>query len=386
MKTRFIAMLLVFIMTLGALNGALADSALTVNDAGLELGAGSVHYPQLTGFGDPLLEATVNQAILDAGAIGARLDRLALLIGQEESIKTTYAYDAEAFAGGVFSCVFDTTGLVDSMRGTHVYTAASIDLTTGMPVTLADLFVDKAAAVAAIEALMWDSVAPELSAHLQNSELTPLPDVFTISDTGITFWYPIRQLSTLSDRAGAVTVLWCEVLEHLRLGEGTILRRIGAEANVAPGTKEQLTAALAGRAIPGVPAVLGGSMQALTDTYRMLADADFYEGGRLFQLEDSAFRGVYVLTDALTEEWDNSVVHGVRADRVNVCGLMCGATTIDQWRAMLGAPDATVTLDGDAADAYRLTAGTSDYYTIGDDQLRLHADESGVLRSLFLMD
>ena len=343
-------------------------------------------YPQLTGFDDAVLEAAVNQAILDGGEIGARLDRLALLISQETSVTTAYTYDEEAFAGGVLSCVFENTGFVTDMRETHVYTAVNVDLTTGEAVSLADIFIDESAAVEAIENYMWDVVAPDLSAHLQNSDLTPLPETFTISDTGITFWYPMKQLSTLSDRAGAVTVLWCEVLEHLKLGEGSMLRRIGAEANVTPGTKEEIVQAFADGRIPGVPVQLGGSVKEAVDTYRELADSDFYQDGRLFQLEDAAFRGVFPLTDNLSESWDTSIIRGIRADRANVRGLMCGVTTVGQWRAVLGTPDATVVLDADAADAYRLEAGTSDYYTAGEHQLRLHADECGVLRALFLLD
>ena len=127
-------------------------------------------------------------------------------------------------------------------------------------------------------------------------------------------------------------------------------------------------------------------MKEAVDTYRELADSDFYQDGRLFQLEDAAFRGVFPLTDNLSESWDTSIIRGIRADRANVRGLMCGVTTVGQWRAVLGTPDATVVLDADAADAYRLEAGTSDYYTAGEHQLRLHADESGVLRALFLLD
>ena len=385
MMKRFLTVLLALLTALTLPLSAFADS-LAVTDAGMALGAGSVHYPQLTGFDDPVMESSVNQAILEAGHVGARLDRLALLISQETSLTTVYAYDEEAFAGGVFSVVFESTGYVTDMRDTHVYHTANIDLTTGAPVTLGDLFTDEYAAVSAIESYMWDVVAPDLSAHLQNSDLTPLPEAFTISDTGITFWYPVRQLSTLHDRAGAVTVLWCEVYDYLKLGEGTMLRRIGAERNVTAGTRADVEAALSGRSIPGVPVTLGGSVKEATDTYLELADSDFYEGGRMFQLEDAAFRGVFVLTDNLTEGWDNSVIHGIRADRANVSGIMCGVTTVDAWRAILGTPDATVILDADAADAYRLVPGTSDYYTVGEDQLRLHADEDGVLRTLFLMD
>ena len=49
----------------------------------------------------------------------------------------------------------------------------------------------------------------------------------------------------------------------------------------------------------------------------------------MIALEDGAFRGVYILTDALTEDFDHSVVQGIRADRLNFWGLCTGETTID---------------------------------------------------------
>ena len=50
----------------------------------------------------------------------------------------------------------------------------------------------------------------------------------------------------------------------------------------------------------------------------------------------------------------------------------------------LGEPDATLSVDESRADSWRIVPGTSDYYNFGDFRLRLHADESGVLRSVFL--
>lgn len=104
----------------------------------------------------------------------------------------------------------------------------------------------------------------------------------------------------------------------------------------------------------------------------------------MIALEDGAFRGVYILTDALTEEFGQSVVQGIRADRLNFHGLCTGDTTIDIWREMLGEPDTTLTVDDERAESWRIVPGTSDYYTYGNCRLRLHADEEGVLRSVFL--
>jgi hypothetical protein len=77
-------------------------------------------------------------------------------------------------------------------------------------------------------------------------------------------------------------------------------------------------------------------------------------------------------------------VQGIRADRLNFYGLCTGVTAIEDWRAALGEPDNTLTVDENRAESWRIVPGTSDYYTFGDYRLRLHADESGVLRSVFL--
>ena len=125
-------------------------------------------------------------------------------------------------------------------------------------------------------------------------------------------------------------------------------------------------------------------MQELIDRYALLTDPDIYEGGRMIALEDGAFRQVWILTDALTEEFDQSVVQGIRADRLNFFGLCTGTTTREAWRAALGDPETTLAVDEARAESWRIVPGTSDYYPFGDCRLRLHADEDGVLRSVFL--
>ena len=226
---------------------------------------------------------------------------------------------------------------------------------------------------------------PDLSAHLAAGSLTPIPAEFTISPTGLTLYYDIDNFRTLSDKAGTVTLLWCELREHLRLG-GTInaLMSIGAGRHLSLRSGEEIAAGLADGSFDGIPATLGQPMQELIDRYALLTDPDIYEGGRMIALEDGAFRGVWILTDALTEEFGHSVVQGIRADRLNFYGLCTGDTTIDIWRTMLGEPDTTLAVDDERAESWRIVPGTSDYYTYGDCRLRLHADENGVLRSVFL--
>ena len=164
--------------------------------------------------------------------------------------------------------------------------------------------------------------------------------------------------------------------------DGSVLDRIGAKA-ILEGHADAIRTVVESGQLPGIPVTLGGSVQEATDTYRMLTDPDLYQDGRMFALEGAAFRQVWLLTDALTDKtWDQSVIKGLRLDRVNLYGLYTGMTR-DQARTILGAPDASVTLDADMADAYRLAPGESDYYNSPGVQLRLHFSEEG-LQSLII--
>lgn len=382
MKQRLLSLLLILTMTLTP--AALAEQpGPALVDGGLELSGSSVRYPQLTGMADEALQQQLNDRILTAGDIENRLTRLALLMQSPVSMQVAYQ---AALSGDVLSCVFSALGAVTDERPTHVWSALNVDLTDGSDITFNQLFTDEEALRRDLEEYLDYGVGPELSAHLRNSELTPVPEVFGLTETGLTLYYPMERLSTLSDRAGAVTILWYELREHLRLEDGDILPRIGARDMLvpAPDSGEKIRTAVEAGTLPGVPVTLGGSVQEATDTYRMLTDPDLYQDGRMFALEDAAFRQVWLLTDALTEKtWDKSVIKGLRADRFNLWGLYPGLDR-QAVEAMLGQPDTVLTLDADMADAYRLVPGESLYYNYTGVQLRLHFDAEGLLTSLII--
>ena len=382
MKHRLLSLLLILALTLTS--AALAEeTGPALVDSGLTLADSSVRYPQLTGMPDETLQQQLNDRILEAGDVEARLNRLALLMQSPVSMEATYRATLE---GDVLSCVFSALGAVYGERPTHVWSAINVDLADGSDISFDRLFTDEESLRRDLEEYLDYGVGPELSAHLSNSELTPVPEVFGLTETGLTLYYPIEQLSTLSDRAGAVTILWYELREHLRLADGDILTRIGARDMLvpAPDSGAKIRAALESGTIPGVPVTLGGSVQEATDTYRMLTDPDLYQDGRMFALEDAAFRQVWLLTDALTgKTWDKSVIKGLRADRFNLWGLYPGLDR-QAVEAILGQPDAVLTVDADLADAYRLVPGESCYYNYKGVQLRLHFDAEGLLTSLII--
>ena len=378
MKHRMIILCLLLMLTF---TYAFAQSP-TVNDMALDLLGSSIHYPQLTGL-DPAIQTAVNAAIMEKGQINARLSRMAALGSAPVKLNVSYAYTLQ---GDVFSCAILADGAVTNSRATQVWATVNYDLRTGEEITFTDLFTDADAATAFIETYLDEQVTPELSAHLPAGSLMPLPETFTISPTGLTLYYDIDSFRTLSDKAGTVTILWTELREHLRLDQADPLMAIGAADHISLGIEDDMMIAdmLQSGSFTGIPATLGQPMQELINRYALLTDPDIYEGGRMIALEDGAFRQVWILTDALTEDFDRSVVQGIRADRLNFYGLCTGDTTITWWREVLGEPDATLTVDEARAESWRIVPGNSDYYTLGDYRLRLHADENGVLRSVFL--
>lgn len=374
-------LLVCFLLLMLALTSATAET--TVTRQGLALGEGYVYYPQVEGMEDAAVQEAVNAALRTSTGAETLLNRLALTMQSATSLQVDFTHQ---LMGDVLSVTVLATGPVENDRATQVWYSANVDLTTGESIAFDDLFVDaEAARLALADQLEW-GVAPLLSAHLRNSQLTPLPETFGISEAGLTLYYPMEQLSTLSDRAGTVTFRWAEMLEYLKLGEGTILNRIGAEKMVTldESSAEAIRAAAESGALPGIPAQLGGSVQEAVDAYRLLIDPDLYENGRMMQLEDGAFRSVYLLTDSLTDSWEQSVIQGIRVDQVNLYGLMTDVTTQAEWRSVLGEPDATVEVDDVKAEANRILPGYSDYYNFDGVQLRLHANDEGVLASLFI--
>ncbi len=358
--------------------------SLWIEDQGLKLGGSSVHYPVVKGIEDEQLSEKINGTILMEAEINQRLSRMALLMSSPVKLKVTY--DARIL-GDVLSCAVLADGAVETTRGTQVWRSVNLDLRTGEAIPFSELFTDLDAAMELIEDYLTDQVAVDLSAHLSATELLPVSETFTLSPTGLTLYYPVDRLCLLSGRAGTVTLLWQELRPVLDLTEGSVLARLGAGKSLAFGTspREEITQAVSGGQLPGIPAALGQEVAELIDTYRPLTDPDLYEGGRMVALEDGAFRQVWLLTDALHEKtWEGSVVQGIRADRLTLLGLCTGETTQAQWREALGEPDATVTVDEARAEGWRIVPGSSDYYALGKYRLRLHADESGILRTVFL--
>ncbi len=353
-------------------------------DRSLALGESSVSYPAVTGISDQALQEKINNQILEDLGVTGYLARMSQLISGG-SLKVSW--QGQIF-GDVFSCASSAEGAVINSRSTFVWTGSSVDLTDGHEIGFSEFFTDEAAAREGIESWIDENVAPEMSAYLISGNVTPLPDLYYITPRGLVMLYAIDQWRTLSDRAGALLLGWNEMQPWLDLSEGSIASRLGVPEmlEITEKTPAALQLITSEGAVPGLPVQLGGSIKEAVDTHHLLIDPDIYEEGRMFSLEGACFRSVFLLTDYLSEEWDNSLIRGIRIDCGCLAGLRIGQSKKEEWREALGEPENTVSLDEEKAEAYRTVPGERDYYAWGGHRLVLHSDEEGTLRSIILSE
>ena len=190
----------------------------------------------------------------------------------------------------------------------------------------------------------------------------------------------------MSGYSGACQFFYSELAPFLLTEEDAVPAQIGAVQ--APLSQQEarkaIEAAVTEGKLPHVPVTLGDRMTDVVDRYRLLRTPDEFPGGRYYVLEDPAFREILVISDAIQSGYGASVVEGVQMRRGDLCGLLIGQAVREDWHAILGEPDETMTYTDSMAYDYGLPVGESDIYHFGEHELRLHADTDGVLRAVQL--
>ncbi len=360
------------------------ENTVEINEVATEIGDNFVRYPQLNGMQDTALQQQINDAIVNEANIAQRLITLSTLqqggIGLQVSY-TTYVKDQ------LFSVVISAKGMMENLRSGQQYTALAYDLRSGKRLTLNDFFIDAGTAAAWMEAQLSGDYADELSSYLEYAEVTPLPvDSFSFDDNGMTFYYPYRQFALLSEYSGSVQFQYGELQNFLIPDAGSIPARLNVlmPQYTDSQIKESIETAASQGSLPYLPIKLGDPLPELISQYRLLRTPDQYPGGRYFQLEAADFRQILVMSDALTQAWDASVVEGILATRMNLFGLQTGVTPRDRWLQILGEPTPSVAFDAYISTDYGLPVGTADYYTVSGRQLMLYADENDILYAVRL--
>ena len=367
---------------------AMAEDKASPSLTGQEITVGihSLQYPVMEGMENEELQNTVNQLLMQRGQLSELTGRMAQVL--TSPVPLTETWEASGH-GGVVSVVYELSGPLETLRRSHAFLTCNLDLTDGHEIQMSELFKDMDAARESLEEYLQFEVLPDLSAHMMNTDLIPIPETFAFSPSGLTLFYPMERLQTLSDRAGAVTLCWYELKDQLNLEPGSVLDRLGVPEmlELSEASAAQIAECVSRGQLPGIPAELGESMTDVLARMPAAQDPDDYEGGRMVLTEDSRMRQVWLLTDALHEKsFEGSRVEGIRASRMNCFGLCTWQTPREAWLEALGEPDSSLVLTEEQALMQRLEPGTLDYYTFSEHRLCLHAGTDGVLDCLMLLE
>ena len=368
----------VVIMLLGLPAMAWADAP-EVIETKTVIGENWVKYPQLEGLEDQEMQLLINGDILRRAEIPFHLITLSTL--REGGWGLRVDYEATLYPN-VLSLVISADGTMQNGRDGQKYTAVSYDLQTGKVITPDDVFHSTGEAVQWMEETAEAALGDEPAGFMANSGVSPLPiDNFTVDADGITFYYPTEQFSLLSGYGGAYLFYHEELADFLNW-EGIIGRLAGGKPDFSDAEiRGKIEETVRKGQMPHVPVTIGDTMGDLIAKYRLVRQPDQYPGGRYYQLEAPQFRQVRVLGEAEGSH-DSAKVLGIQSTRGSLYGIRAGETTQERWRQILGDPESTVVFAEDLAYDYSLPVGESDFYTFGDYQLRLHADENGMLHSV----
>lgn len=386
MRRSAIVILMAFMLCIPAWAASAEGSAVSVKDVRTEIGDAVVAYPQLEGMSDADMQSAINDDIVTNADITSHIVTLVTLGDSVWGLEVDYEAH---IIGDVFSTVISAKGKQPDGRNGHSYTALCYDLRTGKRLTPADIFTDQGKAAVFIEEVLEDSLSQELSSYLEYYQLAPVPlDSFTLDADGVTFWYPNDQFAYLSEYSGACELGYSELRELLIADPGGVPARVGAFAEaLSPdeARKAIMTAVKEGK-LPHIPVTLGEPMSEVIDRYRLLRTPDDFPGGRYYRLEAPKLRDIYIISDSMRSsyEWDHSVVEGLRVERGELYGLVIGSSMRDNWLSVLGEPQEVIVYSRSMAYDFALPPGQSDVYILDGGTLSLHADESGILRSIRL--
>ena len=373
MRRRLTALLLILLLVSGvALSRA---EAAKVEDVSATMGENTVRYPQLSGLPDSSVQKKINDGVVQSGGIPSLLVKLTT----GGSLQADYQCFWNEW---IFSTLLTVEEKQAGSRRKQSETALTYDLSDGEKLTLDRLFSDPAEAVRRMEAMAEASLGREMTEYMENRDVTPLPeDSFTMDEWGITFHYPSGQLAFASGAAGAVQFFYDELDDLWLADEESLPAKMGLRSALMTATEQKtaLEATVTAGKLPMLPVTLGQSMTEIVEQYRLVRTPDAFPGGRYFLMEAPLFRDIYLISDDMQAGYDHSVLRGIQLRRGSLYGLKVGTSLRTEWRSSLGEPAEEITLTESMAYDYQLSAGNCDVYRFGEHELRLYADETGVL-------
>ncbi len=384
MRNKFLAgvmtVLLAFTPTINGL--AEAQTVLpTIESIVMEQNGKRLAYPQLAGWTDGRVQQMINDDIILSADITSHMITFASLTPDSPwGLQVSYeSYVSEQ----VVSFVISAEGKMPNNRQGQTNTPLTYHLSSGKPVKFADLFTDPEAAQQWLEEEALRTLGEEISDYEDSAALLPLPvERFSLDAYGITFWYEPEQFTTVGGKAGACRFDYAE-LQSLLLKDGlpAQMGMLNPEWT-AEQQKEAILRTLEAGRLEQLPLALGDAMPQIIANYGLSRTPDEFPGGRYFVMEHPLLRSILLISDAMQNGYDHSVLEGIQLRRGAFCGLLIGDADREHWLSLLGEPEQVIEITENMAYDYNLPIGTCDIYTHGGNAVRFYADDNGLLAAV----
>lgn len=342
-----------------------------------------VLVPKLTGMLNTFVQDRINQSIMADGGYETLLSNLSAATSDGGGALQSDV-QAAILPGrdgqDVLSVRIESSGRIGPGRPSHGVRSLMYRLTTGEPVTAADIFVDVEQAEAGIADIIQEHITDDVSSYLNADAYLPLPlDNMLLDEQGVTLYYDAQQLSLLSGRAGSLHLHYDEVAPLLNITEDSLLWQLQVNEKLAPNEKtaDSIRESVLQARLPGLPVILGDSAEETLMMFPKASDSMSFPGGLRYQLEDDRFRGSAIIVDG-------GKVTGIITQRMNLFGLIIGKATKGDVTAVLGPETASLPLEGNLAERYHLPAGTLVDYQYESMVLRLLYGVDNVLQAIWL--
>ncbi|NLE69441.1 MAG: hypothetical protein GX611_04545 [Clostridiales bacterium] len=345
-------------------------------------GDSSLNYPEITGMDNSFVQDQINQAIVEH--ITPHLNTFTVL---QSGTPGQLVLSGEAFilpstdGHDLLSILFTAEGRMPNGRTGYQQLPLQFDLANGQEVTADQLFTNKEEARTHLEDLVDALFMDDLSNYLDLSALRPLPlERLLIDATGISFFYPEDSLTWLSGRPASFHFLFHEIQDLMNLEEGSFLHSLGVlnRMHTNEHTGKAIEEAARSGKLPGLAVTLGEKLETAIKRHSLLYDPEGFADGEKYQLEDDRFRGSVLIS------FDRDTIAGVLSRRMNLSGLITGASTQADALLALGQPAVSLPLGEDAAALYGLPEGNMDIYPFEPNELRLVYDQEDQLIAIWM--
>jgi hypothetical protein len=337
------------------------------------LGETKLHFLQISGLENSFVEQKINDTIVEKANIenlramassgydsGTNVSCSAYLLGDEDSPK-------------ILSTLMSVSGRLSSGRNGHEYFPLMFNLESGDIIPSDELFSENAQEK--LDDWLYKNIL-EQSTYYNIEHALPVPlDNAILTDTGVLIAYPVDTFKFLYNTSAAFHFYYYEIIELLNKDNVLIS---GIDILKLSDKKEEIDNISKGL-LPGVPNIIGSSINEVTKKYYELTDSERFLSGERYVLEAPEFRDIYPIVSS-----DSDTISGILAKRMSIGGLNIGISTKEDCVSTLGEAIAVLPLEGASASQYYMPEGELSIYFFGEYKLMLSTDKQDILRTIYI--